>query len=145
MHSHPPRLTSEWLSLIGFQSQKLLKIICPFLKLRKCTGKMITDDMALLREYARRKSEKAFAALLSRHVNLVYSVALRQVCDPDTAFKALMNLLMFSKRRAAHAIDRNPVGIGSCSNDIPPIFNSVPYSSRSLNKKSPTRVRIVST
>jgi DNA-directed RNA polymerase specialized sigma24 family protein len=46
---------------------------------------MMTDDMALLREYARRNSEEAFAALVSRHVNLVYSVALRQVCDPHLA------------------------------------------------------------
>jgi RNA polymerase sigma factor (sigma-70 family) len=46
---------------------------------------MITDDMALLREYAQRNSEEAFAALVSRHVDLVYSVALRQVCDPHLA------------------------------------------------------------
>jgi len=39
----------------------------------------MTEDVALLREYARSHSEEAFAALVSRHINLVYSVAMRQV------------------------------------------------------------------
>ena len=35
------------------------------------------DDIALLREYADRNSESAFAEIVHRHINLVYSVALR--------------------------------------------------------------------
>ena len=36
-------------------------------------GKMMTDDITLLREYAQNHSEEAFAALVSRHLNMVYS------------------------------------------------------------------------
>lgn len=43
------------------------------------------DDLTLLREYALRDSEAAFAELVSRRVGFVYSAALRQVRDPHLA------------------------------------------------------------
>ena len=46
---------------------------------------MPNDDLTLLREYSRSHSEPAFATLVSRHVNLVYSVAMRQVREPHLA------------------------------------------------------------
>jgi uncharacterized protein (TIGR03435 family) len=42
-------------------------------------------DIELLKQYAERDSQAAFAALVSRHVNLVYSAALRKTSNPDAA------------------------------------------------------------
>src|SRR5215469_16760983 len=46
---------------------------------------MTNNDMGLLHDYAAHQSEQAFEILVSRHVNLVYSAALRQVHDPYLA------------------------------------------------------------
>ena len=46
---------------------------------------MMNDDMTLVREYVASQSNQAFEALVARHVNLVYSAALRQVRDPHLA------------------------------------------------------------
>src|SRR6185312_15762181 len=43
------------------------------------------DDITLLRQYAEKDSEAAFAALTERHVNLVYSTALRRTGSPHAA------------------------------------------------------------
>jgi hypothetical protein len=43
------------------------------------------DDGELLREYATAGSETAFAALVQRHIHLVYSSALRQVRNAQMA------------------------------------------------------------
>ncbi len=47
--------------------------------------KMIVNDLDLLRQFARDHSQAAFTTLVNRHVNLVYSAALRQVRSPQLA------------------------------------------------------------
>src|SRR5256885_804278 len=57
-------------------------------------------DMDLLQDYASRRSEQAFAALVSRHINMVYSVALRQLGNAHHAEEITQSVFLTLARRA---------------------------------------------
>ena len=59
-----------------------------------------TDDSALLRQFADAHSEQAFAALVARHINLVYSVALRQVGNPQHAEEIAQAVFVILAKKA---------------------------------------------
>src|ERR1041385_2963073 len=61
---------------------------------------MVTNDMALLREYALNRSERAFETLVSRHINLVYSVAHSPVRDAHLAEEITQAVCIIFERKA---------------------------------------------
>ena len=68
----------------------------------------MNDDATLLRQYAEKRSELAFSELVQRHVNLVYSAALRRTNqDPhyaaDVAQQVFTNLAANASKLSRHS------------------------------------------
>ena len=59
-----------------------------------------TDDSVLLRQYAENHSDEAFARLVTRHINLVYSVAMRCVGDPHQAEEVAQAVFVILAKKA---------------------------------------------
>ena len=62
--------------------------------------KMTESDLELLNQYARDGVESAFAEIVHRHVNLVYSAALRQVRSPQLAEEVAQSVFTDLARNA---------------------------------------------
>lgn len=63
---------------------------------------MMSEDMDLVREYVRHKSERAFAELVSRHINLVYSVAFRHAQNVHLAQEITQAVFVLLAQKAGH-------------------------------------------
>jgi uncharacterized protein (TIGR03435 family) len=62
-------------------------------------------DMELLRQYAHRKSEEAFAVLVTRHVNVVYSAALRKTGNAHAAEEITQAVFIILAKKAGRLRD----------------------------------------
>jgi RNA polymerase sigma factor (sigma-70 family) len=58
------------------------------------------EDFELLRDFARGGEEPAFAALVRRHLDLVFATALRKVDDPGVAEEVAQNVFVALARKA---------------------------------------------
>jgi DNA-directed RNA polymerase specialized sigma24 family protein len=64
------------------------------------------SDSELLRHFARTNSEDAFAELVKRHVNLVYSAALRQMNGDEHFAKDVAQTVFADLARKAASLSR---------------------------------------
>jgi RNA polymerase sigma factor (sigma-70 family) len=64
------------------------------------------DDISLLRDYTTQNSESAFEMLVSRHVDFVYSSALRQVRNPELAGEITQTVFIILAQKAARISEK---------------------------------------
>jgi RNA polymerase sigma factor (sigma-70 family) len=69
----------------------------------------MSEDLELLRAYAERRSEPAFAELVRRHIGLVYSVALRQVGGNVHLAEDVTQQVFTDLAKKARAVSAHPV------------------------------------
>src|SRR4030095_10901583 len=65
------------------------------------------DDAQLLRAYAEKRSEAAIGELVRRHVDFVYSAALRMVRDPHLAEDVTQGVFVALAKSAGQLVNRS--------------------------------------
>jgi DNA-directed RNA polymerase specialized sigma24 family protein len=65
-------------------------------------------DQQLLRDYAERQSETAFAELVRRHIGLVYSAALRMAGEADFARDVTQGVFVALAQNARQLTEHQP-------------------------------------
>jgi RNA polymerase sigma factor (sigma-70 family) len=81
------------------------KFLCGF-NFGGCYNLKMTPDPELLCEFTRTNSEAAFAELVKRHVNLVYSAALRQMNGDEHLAKDVAQMVFTALARKAGSLSR---------------------------------------
>lgn len=94
---------------------------------------MMGDDMQLVGQYAASQSEAAFAELVSRHTDLVYSTALRFTHHPQLAEEITQAVFIILARKAG-ALDQNTIIPGW-------LYRVACYTSASALKREHRRLR----
>jgi len=92
----------------------------------------MNTDVELLRRYADDRSEAAFAELVARHVNLVYSAALRQVAGDSHLAQDVTQLVFIDLARKAARLTRHPSLTGW-------LYTSVRYAAATARRSDQRR------
>ncbi|HVW20102.1 MAG TPA: TonB family protein [Opitutaceae bacterium] len=90
------------------------------------------DDAALLQRYARDRSEAAFGEFARRHVDLVYSAALRQVGGDPHRAREVTQVVFIGIARKAAALARHPAPLAW-------IFQSTRFAAANLRREEGRR------
>ena len=106
---NPPAIMSVRVNRKSFLSD--------FAARRRYTCKSMTSDLDLLGQYVRKKSQDAFAEIVRRRVDLVYSAALRQVRSPQLAEEVAQSVFTDLARNAGKIS-----GTG-----VPPVSSLTPW------------------
>ncbi|HEX5223179.1 MAG TPA: sigma-70 family RNA polymerase sigma factor [Verrucomicrobiae bacterium] len=88
------------------------------------------SDVQLLRDYAERGLESAFAEIVSRHTDLVYSAALRQVYSPDLARDVTQSVFTDLARKASHLSGK----LRSEASLVGWLYRGTRFAARDLNR-----------
>src|SRR4051812_40143989 len=96
---------------------------------------MTLNDIDLVREFARSKSEAAFESLVSRHINLVYSVALRSVRDSHLAEEVTQTVFIILARKAGSLSPKTVVSGWLCQTARYAAAKALTANSRRQNRE----------